>query len=241
MGYDEQNSILFRAWSAGQFGPFTFPGSLQRATEQSWGWAEGKSVAESCVGFLRIRIMYGHGAEEDSEDSIPDDYDPLEELEFLTAVTAALLKLPQAECYFNPNGEVLRDRVTFEESTALCNEHEIPTIDLWSNIRLFRFDEDWAMMDTVGNSQLGLPDVEACFNADSYEFNNVDQLLRMVSMYLVGDESFDEGEEIEDEGGVTWRMSMHEDSLCDPPRSVIRLLPNDGREIPDELHTSDSE
>jgi hypothetical protein len=100
---------------------------------------------------------------------------------------------------------------------------------------LFRFENDWAMMDTVGNSQLGLPDIEACFDAQAYEFNSVDQLLRTLSMYLVEKEEFEEGEEVEDEAGITWRMSMHDDSLCDPPRSVIRILPDDGREIPEEL------
>lgn len=235
MGYEDQKSILFAAWSAGQFGPFTFPGSLQRATEQTWGWPDGKTAAEGSVAFLRIRTSYGLGDGDSAEESIPDEYDPLEELEFLTELTGALLRLPQAICYFNPNGEVLRDSETFEESAKLCAEHEIPTIDLWANVRLFRFDDDWAMMDTVGNSQLGLPDVEACFNAEAYDFNHIDQLLRMVSMYLVGDEEFEEGEQMEDQQGVSWRMSMHDDSLCDPPRAVIRLIPDDGRTVPAEL------
>jgi hypothetical protein len=237
MGYEDQKSILFGAWGAGQFGPFTFPGSLQRATQQSWGWPEGKSAVDECSGFLRIRTSYGLNVDADSEEAVPDDYDPLEELEFLTELCSELLKLPQAICYFNPNGEVLRDRGTFEESASLCREHEIPTIDLWSNVRLFRFDEEWAMMDTVGNSQLGLPDVEACFDSEAYDFNRVDQLLRMVSMYLVGDEEFEDGQEIEDEEGVSWTMSMHGDSLCDPPREVIRLVPNDGRTLPAELQS----
>ena len=234
MGVDEQESTLFQAWDDGQFGPFTFPGSLERASEQSWSWPEGNSVASQSIGFIRIRLGYRID-QDDSEQQLPEEFDPIAELELLTGICSELLKLPQTICYFNPSGEVLRDRESFSESEALCREHSIPTIDLWSNVRLFRFDEQWAMMDTVGNSQLGLPDIEACFDSDSYPFNNVDQLLRTVSMYLVENEEFEEGEEIEDEAGVTWRMSMHDDSLCDPPRAVIRLLPNDGREIPDEL------
>lgn len=235
MGFDEQESTLFQAWDAGQFGPFTFPGSLERAAEQSWGWPDGQGVPGQCVGFLRVRLGCFIENDDAGEEPYLNEFDPLRELQLLTRICSELLKLPQAICYFNPSGEVLRDQETFRESEALCQQHSIPTIDLWSNVRLFRFDDNWAMMDTVGNSQLGLPDIEACFDAESYEFNSIDQLLRTLSMYLVENEEFEEGEEIEDEAGVTWRMSMHDDSLCDPPRAVIRILPNDGRELPEEL------
>jgi len=236
MGIEQQDSALFQAWDAGQFGPFTFPGSLDRASEQSWGWPDGESVPKLCVGFIRIRLCYVIDEDEGGDEpNLPEEFEPLKELESLTGICSLLLHLPEAICYFNPGGEVLRDRESFEESQRLCEEHSIPTIDLWSNVRLFRFENDWAMMDTVGNSQLGLPDIEACFDAQAYEFNSVDQLLRTLSMYLVENEEFYEGEEVEDEGGITWRMSMHDDSLCDPPRAVIRILPDDGREIPEEL------
>jgi hypothetical protein len=236
MGVEQQDSTLFQAWDAGQFGPFTFPGSLERASEQSWGWPDGESVPKQCFGFIRVRLGYVIDQQEDGDDpQFPDEFDPVRELELLTRICASLLRLPDAICYFNPGGEVLRDRVSFEESQSLCEEHSIPTIDLWSNVRLFRFENDWAMMDTVGNSQLGLPDIEACFDARAYEFNSVDQLLRTLSMYLVENEEFEDGEEVEDDGGMTWRMSMHDDSLCDPPRAVIRILPSDGRDVPEEL------
>jgi hypothetical protein len=235
MGFDQQESPLFQAWDAGHFGPYTFPGSLERASEQSWGWPDGESVREQCVGFIRVRLGYRLDNENDSDDDLPQEFDPVSELELLTRICSEILRMPQAICYFNPSGEVLRDRETFQESESLCQQHGIPTIDLWSNVRLFKFDNQWAMMDTVGNSQLGLPDVEACFDSECYEFNSVDHLLRTLSMYLVENDEFGDGEEIEDEAGVTWRMTMHDDSLCDPPRAVIRLLPNDGREIPEEL------
>lgn len=237
MGFDKQDSVLFQAWDAGQFGPFTFPGSLERASEQSWGWPDGETVPGQVAGFIRVRL--GNDSDADDFDAqSSEEFDPLKELEAMTRICSSLLRLPQTICYFNPSGEVLRDRQSLEESQALCEEHSIPTIDLWSNVRLFRFDNDWALMDTVGNSQLGLPDIEACFDAQHYEFNSVDQLLRTLSMYLVENEEFEDGEEVEDEAGVTWRMTMHDDSLCDPPRAVIRILPNDGREVPEELEES---
>jgi hypothetical protein len=235
MGFENDNALLHSAWKAGQFGQYVFPGSLERAAEQSWGWAEGKEVAAKAKAFIRVRFSYVLGKEDDDGEWLPEDYDSIAELEFATAMISKLLTLPQALCYFNPGGEVLRDQNTLEESIELCAEHEIPTVDLWANVRLFRFDDDWAMMDTVGNGQLGVVDVEACFNADVYDFNGVDQLLRTVSMYLVGGEEFEEGEMIEDDEGLSWKITIHGDSLCDPPREVLRLLPDDGRTPPAEL------
>jgi hypothetical protein len=251
MDFETPDSLLHAAWKTGNFGAHTFPGSLERAVEQSWVWPDGKESAPKHSGFIRLRISYAFGesdadtedADTEGEDSeyeesdivLPDDYDPVKELEFLVKQAGKLLALPQALCYFNASGEVLRDRATFDESVQLCEEHEVPPIDLWSNIRLFRFDDDWAMMDSVGNGQLGLDDIETCFYSEAYNFNTVDQLIRMVSMLSMSGEEFEEGESVEDESGQSWTVSFHEDSLCDPPRYVLRLLPDDGRELPAQL------
>lgn len=73
MGVDEQESTLFQAWDDGQFGPFTFPGSLERASEQSWSWPEGNSVASQSIGFIRIRLGYRID-QEDSEQQLPEEF-----------------------------------------------------------------------------------------------------------------------------------------------------------------------
>ena len=51
MGFENDNALLHSAWKAGQFGQYVFPGSLERAAEQSWGWAEGKEVAAKAKDF----------------------------------------------------------------------------------------------------------------------------------------------------------------------------------------------
>jgi hypothetical protein len=44
---------VFTAWSMGHFGPGTWPGSLERARQHSWGWPDGRSgFAEKCVHAL---------------------------------------------------------------------------------------------------------------------------------------------------------------------------------------------
>src|SRR5256885_11757914 len=45
---------LAAAFRAGMFGPGTTPGALKRATEQSWAWAEGASIARRHGGFLPV-------------------------------------------------------------------------------------------------------------------------------------------------------------------------------------------
>ena len=42
MGDPKSDPMLFGAWTMGQYGPFTFPGGLQRAQQQLWAWPEGK-------------------------------------------------------------------------------------------------------------------------------------------------------------------------------------------------------
>ncbi len=88
---------------------------------------------------------------------------------------------------------MLRDRETLVEALEFGNEQQLPTLDLWSNIRLFRVDETWSLMDTVGNDQLDIPDQEACVRGDTYDFREVDGFLRNVSLYLLR-----EGEVVED-------------------------------------------
>lgn len=228
----EEQQKIFAAWGMGNFGPGTFPGSLQRASEQSWVWEEGRTIGVTPVAFIRIRSSYVLGQDDDTP-ILPDDYEPFDELALVTEIAAAITEMPQAICYFNPNGEVLRDLKTLNESFEYAEENDFPPLDLWSNVRLFRLENDWATMDTVGNSQLDLLDIEACFHAESYDFAEVEQFLRLVTCFLEeSDEPIEDGDSMEGPGDVIWKVWQLEDSLVSPPRGVLRCLPQDGRDIP---------
>ncbi|MDJ0847938.1 MAG: hypothetical protein QNK04_06055 [Myxococcota bacterium] len=41
MGDPQREPLLMGAWSMGHFGPFAYPGGLERAAQQCWGWAPG--------------------------------------------------------------------------------------------------------------------------------------------------------------------------------------------------------
>jgi hypothetical protein len=236
MGDPKVQPIIFGAWSLGQFGPFTFPGGLKRATQQSWVWKDGQTVVQQHCSFLRIRSSYVFGADDDAAVR-PQNYQPLPELQFLTKVVTRLLDMDAALCYFNPGGEVLRDRDQLRESLNFGWAHRQPPLDIWVNIRLFAVSDDWSMMDTVGNLQLDLPDLEACFSSEDYDFSEVDGFLRNLS-FSVFEQSLqiENGDLIEGPGEVNWQATLMNNGLSDPPRPVIRLQPMDGRLMPSELY-----
>jgi hypothetical protein len=233
LDYDKPDSKLHRAWREGCFGISTCPGALDRAKEQAWIWPEGREAIKEAKAFLRVRTTFMLDRDEEFEDDdwIPCDYYAPEELMEMHWVILALFKLPQVICYFNPQGEVLRDEASFDETDELYYDNELPALELWSNARLFRVDEQWTLMDTVGNSQLGVPDIEAIFFSEAYSPVDVEQLLRLTTMYLL-DAPEEDIQTMEDENKTTWKLSFENDSICDPPRQVVRLTPDDGRVPP---------
>lgn len=245
MGDPESEPDVFVAWSLGQYGPLAFPGCLQRASEQSWGWEEGEKVAEEHTSHVRLLISYVLGADESEDDGsgspddvvlIPEDYDAIDELRFLTKAVSAVLELPQAICYFNPGGEVLRDQNGLRQGLNYAWNYELPPLDMWTNVRLFRAEDSWALMDTVGMGQLDMPDMEAIYDTQRYEPADVERFLRNASLYLMSsDEEFEDGDVADGPGDLSWNAIECEESLSDPPRETIRWYPDDGSDPPESL------
>jgi len=240
MGDPKTDGTLFGAWVMGHFGPFTFPDGLKRAAQHSWGWPEGKTIPQRHAAFVRIQASYVFGNVSGDTPIFPNGYDSLAELEFITRVALAILRLPGALCYFNPNGETLRNVSSLEESLAFAAERNIPPLDIYSNVRLFNVDDGWLLMDTVGNGQLGmpdLPDLEACMHRDKkYNLQGVDAFLRNTTLYVLRQgEVFRDGDTIDGPGNVRWRAWNRRRSLIDPPRRTIRFFPQDGTDPPEVL------
>ena len=235
MGDAKTESITFGAWAMGHFGPFAYPRGLERSAQQCWGWEPGRSIAERHNAFLRIRSSYVFGALDDTP-VMPSDYDPLPELEFVTRLASSLLDVPGALCYFNPNGEMLLDQDSLRETLNYAWSNGLPPLDAWSNVRMFNVNEEWSLMDTVGNGQLDIPDTEACFHSESFDFNEVANFLRNVSLYVLRHgEVFSDGDTMDGPGGVHWEGRLFEAGISDPPRRVLRWLPNDDRQVPPEI------
>jgi hypothetical protein len=243
LGDPDESPERFVAWSLGQFGPLAFPGCLKRAVDQSWGWEAGSELAPQHTAHIRLLISYVLGAEESEDDDdddelplVPEDYDPIDELEFITKAVAALLELPDAICYFNPGGEVLRDDGGLRRGLNHAWNLDMPPLDMWTNVRLFRTGEQWTLMDTVGNGQFDLPDLEAVFPTDKYEPSDVESFLRSASLYMVGaEEEVEEGDTADGPGECSWLAMECHDALSDPPRETVRWFPQDGSMPPEEL------
>lgn len=230
MGDTESAPMLLGAWVTGHFGPFTFPGGLARAGQHSWTWQAGHTIAGRHGGFVRLRMSYVFGAERGDLRARPEDCDPLEELNFLSRCVLALLKLPGVICYFNPNGEVLRDQESFASTWQRAAEQRAIPLPLWVNVRFFRLNDEFFLMGTVGNGQLDAPDVEAIFTKESPTPADVDYYLRNVTHYLLDlDRDIKTGEAIDGPGDndLSWIVEEVDQGAVDPPRPVIRLCPQD--------------
>ncbi len=240
MGDPQSDAMLFGAWALGHFGPFTYPYSLKRASQHSWGWPEGKTVATRHTAFVRILTSYVFGEVAGDTPIFPPEYEPISELEFVTTVALAVMTLPGALCYFNPNGETLRNVQHLEESRAFVQQKGIPPVDIYTNVRLFNVNDGWLVMDTVGNGQLStpdLPDLEVCMRKDrKYDLGQLDVFLRNTTLYVLRQgEVFRDGDTIDGPGKVRWRAWNRRTSLIDPPRRTIRFFPDDGTTPPDAL------
>ncbi len=107
---------------------------------------------------------------------------------------------------------------------------------MWTNVRLFRATEEWSLMDTVGNGQLDLPDLEAVYLTDKFQPSEVEGFLRSASLYLLqGDEEVEDGDTADGPGQIHWMAMQCPDALSDPPRPTIRWIPQDDSEPPEEL------
>ncbi len=232
MGDTKAEVELFGAWTMGFFGPFTFPGNLQRAREQLWAWPEGKEIAGQHSAFIQIKASYSLGADKGAK-VLPADYDAMPEIRFVTQVALALLKHPAALGYFNPNGEVLASEEVMKKSLEYHEQHAIPPFDLWSNIRMFNPGNGWIIMDTVGMGQFDRPDLEGCFPAKTYESGEISYFLRNCCLYLLKNgEVIKHKDTMNGPGKINWRGYHMENPICSPPRRTIRWFPQDGSKPP---------
>jgi hypothetical protein len=234
MGDPKDDSRVFAAWSMGHFGPYTYPHGLARACQQSWHWEAAGATASRHFAFVRIRCSYVFGARPDSP-VLPQDYSPLPEILFATEIAEAILTIPGALCYFNPNGECLYSR---ENVAELITRHKGPgpaALELWSNVRMFQLpaDASWLLMDSVGMWQLDVPDHEACFEKGRYDESEVARFLRNAADYVCAHGPvIKNGDTMDGPGALRWQAATFENGLADPPREVLRWLPRDGQPRP---------
>lgn len=237
MGDPKSEVTLFGAWTMGHFGPCTYPGALTRAVQHAWNWPDGRALAGGHKAFVRIRSSYVLGL---SEDAIlqPDDYDPLDELRFVTRVQRALGSMQGALAAFNPNGELLVSGETLSSALTRDEAGGDLAMEAWTNVRMFRPHElkgQWLLFDTPGLGQLDVTDHEAAIPFEHPSTEHVPGLLLSMAAYDTSHRGvLGPGDTATDLGGVMWRASAAGDSLVAPPRPVLRWHP-DGEAPPPAL------
>jgi hypothetical protein len=232
MADEKADPKTYAAWEKGHFGPLAYSGGLARAGEHSSAWESGRVVAAVHSGFIRLRTSYVFGTKGDKPVA-PKDYDPLAELSFLSRVVLAVLEVPGVICYFNPNGEVLRDAAGFREMWDAAQKQEKVPLPLWTNVRFFNLPEKVTLMDTVGNGQLDLRDVEAVFPKGKHSPGDIDRYLRRLTGHLLGlGRKITTGEDIDGPGesNKSWTTDLAKDGTFAPPRRVVRVYPKDRRD-----------
>ncbi|MDX2005682.1 MAG: DUF4261 domain-containing protein, partial [Meiothermus sp.] len=237
MGNSLTEAGLFSAWKAGAFGPYTFPGNLERALAQAWTWDKAAEVAPTHQGFVRLRSSYVFGVREDAP-LLPKSYDPQAELWFLSDLALRLAEHPAALAYFNPAGEVLMRRKALRETLDAYRGERLPAFAAWANVRLLNSDErpDWLMMDTVGNWQLDIPDHELLFRRGEFDPSDLETFLRGVSLYVLEKGTIiKNGDTIQGPGGLMLEARRLETATFDPPRSVFRWSVQGASGVPDDL------
>src|SRR5690348_15974969 len=101
-------------------------------------------------------------------------------------------------------------------------------LPLWMNIRFFNLSDALGFMDTVGNGQLEIRDVEAVFPSAEYDPRDIDYYLRNVTHYLLGlGHEIQSGDEIDGPGesNLSWTTEALDQGVVEPPRRVLRLYP----------------
>lgn len=227
MGDPKTDPMTFGAWSMGHFGPLAFPGGLARARQHVWLWEAGRTVPEGHRGFIRIRMSYVFGTGQDAR-VLPENYQPLAEMMFLSRVVLALLNMSSVLCYFNPNGEVLRDGAGFRDTWDACEKQQKIPLLLWMNIRHFNLNERFGLMDSVGNGQLEIQDVEAIYPRAEYDPGTISYYVSNVTHYLLDlDRAIKTGEAIDGPGesNLSWTIEVCKLGIVAPPRRVLRLYP----------------
>lgn len=227
MGHPEERPDVFAAWTMGAFGPQAFPHNLARAGQQAVAFPEAGEAIAAHRGFVRLRTSYLVGAGPEAP-VMPEGWNPLAEIDALLQVGAPLLDLDGACAWFDPNAEVIFPIPLMREVVA---SGEAPPLEVFTHVRLFQIDEEWALMDTNGLERCALPDVEVLLPR-RVDPNEVADFLRSLTAYLLENGPvIEDGHTTESPFGV---LAVHarDESLTAPPRAVLRLVP-EGARLPD--------
>ncbi len=233
----EREPALHAAWSMGHFGPFASTGSLARAIEHAHRWQYAAQLAPQHLAFVRMRISYTLTSNGPPA-ALPPDYDPLPELEWLIKIASHISKHPRALAYFNPNGEVLLAPDGLQKVLDDASHGEAPPLDAIINVRLANL-AGWQLVDTIGMSQLDLPDQEIVCPAGVSSSEELSAFLFDAAYHMVTTETpIVSDNSTVGPGGTEWVATLRVSSLREPARQIVHWTETEGPYEPDEFYVA---
>jgi hypothetical protein len=226
-GDPETDASTFVARGAGAFGPGAWPGGLQRAARGS-PEADALARVERHLGVVRVRLTYALDLP-DGAPLFPGGRDPVAELRAVLEVAGAVLRLPGALAFYNPNAEVLVTPPAFERAMA-ASGRALPW-PLVVAVRELPLEQPAGrLLDTLGlgaqfdRARFALLDHEILLG-DGVDPEKARRMLQGLSATAIQrGQDWQEGDEVEGPGG-SWVARRQEEALVVPPRPVWRWLP----------------
>jgi len=189
--------------------------SIHAAISQTWHWGDGRAVALNAKAALRI---VDHGSRLEYQ----------ERLRRIRLVVTAFARVTNPVAIHWTESQQIGDP---QELLRAVAENWADPVLFAVNVRLFRIDPEpddvfgttSFVMDTIGLTPFGLPDVQC-------HFRHLDPTVVGPVLYDVGQTLFERGpvilsgSKVAGAEGESW-TAQFEDSIADPPRGVIDLNP----------------
>jgi hypothetical protein len=230
-GEPEKDARRYLAWTFGAHGAHCHPGVMERALKQTPERRRDWRQAQKHVGYIRVRLVkpsWGEGMDDESS------RDRFGELSFLSWMVVTLLDLPGAVACFNPAAEMLLERESMVRALEHARTRERQPLSIWLNRREQKLANHWWLIDTVGNSQLGHPDLEAFYQNEQAMPGMSGFLFDVATHLCANGRQLTDDDMVTDAVGNAWQASNHESSLGMPTRRVVTFKVAGTREVPAE-------
>jgi hypothetical protein len=180
---------------------------LTAALDQSWDWKEAKAA----VAIHRVTVVVS--------DLLASGLPYAERLELFQQVLLGTLELvPACGILWRPCGRLV-------DPTAYRRSHRTGEDPLYGplNVRMFT-EGQTVLMDTLGLAALGLPDLQAKFEAGQVEPNTVAGLLHGAARYVYGHgDVLKDGDTVPGPSGGRWEC-RRTSAEAPPARPVVEVL-----------------
>jgi hypothetical protein len=200
------------------------PWCLKRAMEQRRGQREAVAAAERHRQYVLLRVPLQPGGNSVGSFEILLDL----ARDFLVAIRGAV--------FFNPRAEVICNEPELAQIRDRYRAEGLPPMELLVNARTFVLPGGWGLADSVGLSQLELPDQEVAFNEPQLAKGEALEFVRNLAKHLITHRTpICNGDTAGGPKGTLWEAMILGQASIAPHRKIIRWLPENREGMPPDL------